>query len=406
MSSPQPPPSQASSHFPLEPIPASVLADKEARRRDATAILGPCKTGCAAIDQDVLLGGLERASVVGISAEDEELGIKVNQSQGDNEETWLLTCTRQLGLQTLAHSLCEGTITDGLVITPKPTSVMLAGLRDAVKAELGQRGDVKDVKIKLRQCLDKVMLSCVFDLDGLWEVLADLDPSEPAEEGAEKHDMMTAAAAAENAQVDEIQDSQDDDDDKAFSPIRQASQPRSEKHPEVIMITHFSSLLTSLFTHREKSAARSALQLLGSHLRDLSRNLASAPLIMLLNSTTWPCSGPAATATSPPPAKQTPIDPTLRSVFSTATSRRTKPSFGMLFAQLLDTHLLCIKIPRTRLDAGAAVQRREEVGMSWVVEVLLDEMGVWEGRKGARLGREQRWTAVDVERGRVTRSVF
>lgn len=73
----QQPSSQASSHFTLEPIPASVLAEKEARRREAVALLGSCKTGCPVVDADVLLGGFDRASIVGISAEDEELGVQV-----------------------------------------------------------------------------------------------------------------------------------------------------------------------------------------------------------------------------------------------------------------------------------------------------------------------------------------
>lgn len=72
------PASQASSHFVLDPIPASVLADKEARRRDAAVELGHCMTGCAVLDDDVLLGGFERGSVIGVSAEDEEMGVQAS----------------------------------------------------------------------------------------------------------------------------------------------------------------------------------------------------------------------------------------------------------------------------------------------------------------------------------------
>ncbi|RGP68033.1 hypothetical protein FSPOR_5512 [Fusarium sporotrichioides] len=377
MNSPKPPPSQPSSHFPLEPIPASVLAEKEARRRDAIALLGPCKTGCAVVDEDILLGGFDRASIVGVSAEDEELGVQ-------------------------------------------PASVMLTGLRDAIKAELQKRAGTQDIKTRLRECLDKVMLSRVFDLDGLWEVLADLDPKQPVDEEAVllHQEKETQKQDATEAQVEEIQDSQDDDDE-AFSPIRQASQPplheensasKATPHPEVVVMTHFSSLLTSLFAHREKSAARTALQLLGSRLRDLSRNLPSNPLILLLNSTSSSFSGPASTTTTTSSAKQAFIDPTLRSIFNppSATgysSRRTKPNFGLSFTQLLDLHILCTRIPKTRTDAELAVQPRsgEEAKMVWAVEVLLDEMGVWEGKLGARTGREQRWTAIDVVKGRIER---
>ncbi|KAF5665645.1 PET191-like protein [Fusarium heterosporum] len=354
MDSPQSssPPSHANSQFPVQPVPASILAEKEVQRRDAASRLGACRTGCAVIDEDVLLGGFERASIVGISAEDEELGV-------------------QLGFQILAHSLCEGIVSRGLLITPKPASVMLAGLRDAIKAELEANGHTKDVKAKLRQCLEQVMLSCVFDLDGLWEVLADLNRSEPpkdepreteAETKERKQDVVTAP-------VDEIQDSQDDDDD-AFSPLRETSQQpqpdepprRASQHPEVIVITHFSSLLTSLFNHRERSAAHAALQLLGAHIRGLSRNLSSSPLILLLNSTSSASLGAANTATVSP-AKQAPVDPTLCSIFNPPLStgynaRRTKPNYGLTFSQLPDLHMLCTRIPKTISDAEAVVQQR------------------------------------------------
>ncbi|PTD05029.1 hypothetical protein FCULG_00002452 [Fusarium culmorum] len=394
MNSPQPPPPQASPHFPLEPIPASVLARKEANRRDAVALLGSYKTGCAVVDENVLLGGFDRASIVGVSAEDEELGV-------------------QLGFQTLAHSLCEGTVTNGLLITPKPASVMLTGLRDAIKAELQKRGHTADIKTRLRECLDKVMLSRVFDLDGLWEVLQDLDGSLQVEKEdvvLPRQEKETQKQDATEAQAEEIQDSQDDDDE-AFSPLRQASQPplQDEKlpsqttpHPEFIVMTHFSSLLTSLFAHREKSAARTALQLLGSHLRDLSHNLPSNPLILLLNSTSSSFSGPASTITSTSPAKQAFVDPTLRSIFNPPSaigysSRRTKPNFATGFAHFV--HQDPQNEERCRVGSPTALW--EEAKMVWVVEVLLDEMGVWEGKMGARTGREQRWAAIDIVKGRI-----
>ncbi|RSL41818.1 hypothetical protein CEP53_012533 [Fusarium sp. AF-6] len=301
----------------------------------------------------------------------------------------------QLGLQTLAHSLCDGRVAKGLVVTPKPRNVMLARLKDAVKAELKSQGVSGDIaKTKLRECLDKVMLSCVFDLDGLWEVLADLN--KPVEED------------------EEIQDSQDDDDE-ALSPgdnNNNNNERQQMTQPGIVVVTHFSSLLTGVFTHRERSAAHSAMQLLGSHLRDLSRNLSSSPLIMLLNSTS------SSSSSGPPPTGQTknnaPLDATLRSIFHTpppphpgqgshsSSTRRVKPNYGIVFSQLLDLHLLCTRIPRTMKDAEAAVQRLgEEVRMVWVVEVLQDEIGVWEGTRGARKGREQLWAAVDVEQARV-----
>lgn len=66
----------------FQPVPATVLAETEARRRDALRLLRPCSTGCDELDSHVLLcGGFERGCVVGLSAEDEEgVGIVVSSS--------------------------------------------------------------------------------------------------------------------------------------------------------------------------------------------------------------------------------------------------------------------------------------------------------------------------------------
>lgn len=63
------------------PVPASVLADRELARRKKLRrqkrkwnIL----TGCREIDEYVLLGGFERGSVVGVSSEDDEMGLLVS----------------------------------------------------------------------------------------------------------------------------------------------------------------------------------------------------------------------------------------------------------------------------------------------------------------------------------------
>lgn len=73
-----PPPSQASSHFQLEPVSGATLFEQEARRRDALTRRGRCRTGCRELDDEVLLGGFERGCVVGVSAEEEEVALLVS----------------------------------------------------------------------------------------------------------------------------------------------------------------------------------------------------------------------------------------------------------------------------------------------------------------------------------------
>lgn len=216
-------------------------------------------------------------------------------------------------------------------------------------------------------------------------------------------------------------------------PPEPSSYKDESKHPDIILITHMSTLLSSLFHQREKATAHQTLQLLASHLRYLTRSTEhGGPLIMILNSTTSSENNVAAPGQDDgplrqqppggPPTTNRPLDPTLRSIFNppplpvsglpysydTPHSRRNKPSFGLIFTQLLDLHLLCTKIPRTRADAEALYAPTSPgtgkiVKYVWAVEVLLDELGVWEGRENVLEGRprrfrDQRWGAVEVRK--------
>lgn len=241
----------------------------------------------------------------------------------------------------------------------------------------------------------------------------------------------TSAAQAAKAQKDRVPH------------VANPADSQDSKHPDIILITHMSTLLSSLFHQREKSSAHEMLQLLASHLRYLSRAPEhGGPLVMILNSTSSLEATALETTTTnqqahevapppgpPPGAPPTPgkrsLDPTLRSIFNpppppasrplsyayrhdTPHARRNKPSFGLVFSQLLDVHLLCTRVPRRRADAEEALYAWERgtaghVDYAWVVEVLLDEIGVWEGSgtvvEGVpRRSREQRWGAVVVRR--------
>ncbi|KAI8156105.1 hypothetical protein K4K49_000259 [Colletotrichum sp. SAR 10_70] len=460
----------------------------------------------------------------------------------------------KISLQAVATELCgsEGEMSRVMVVTAQPPAAILPALRDAVKAELAARGVTgAEVRGRLVSCLERVSITRVFDLEGLWEVLGDLDipPESPGSEAAslvpemEEDPEVLLASQGQQEEVaspeperitlpdlkpvyespqrrpvrTEIADSEEDDisdgedgnvsdgkdnhinadkNDEAPAPSsselsdlspppssmasmlatpdpvvvpedkeesdshddpdakqeekpptpreqpvenqdRSSCSPRREAEPpgppDIILITHFSTLMTALFTGRDRASAHDGLQSLSAFLRYLSRSLSSSPLIMLLNSTS---SSKSKTLTEPPPmppseappppderssSSSKPLAATLRSVFNPpqldipgyaghAAARRNKPTFGLVFAQLLDLHLLCTKVPRTREDAErlyAPPDRGDGGGggvrYTWVVEVLLDELGVWEegAAPGVRRCREQRWTAVDVRAGRV-----
>ncbi|KAF6822155.1 fasciclin domain family [Colletotrichum plurivorum] len=525
---------QASSQFELEPISAAVLLRRETKRRDALWERGPVRVGCREVDDYVLMdGGLERGSVVGISAESEQMGLLIS-------------------MQAIAGELCGSDSSRAMVVTTQPPAVLLPNLRDAVKTELAARGvPVTEVRYRLRSCLERVSVSRVFDLDGVWEVLGDLDippsPSlspvsmgSPVPAAEEEFPAKTQSQSSEEQEAERIvlpelkpepvvRPSQrgeiaDSDEEDGLSPppsssvisslspppssmasmlaspepqevdgsqasealtfdgevseeleeqLQQApqeeapevmeaieapeaieegqptaAQPRPDTparetkhnaHPDIILITHFSTLMTALFTRHDRVFAHDELHDLSAHLRYLSRSLPSSPLVLVLNSTSAPKKpkkeapdpktydaaqdegGAPRPADENSPAKKSarPLDPTLRSVFnppemdipgyvSRAHARRNKPAFGLVFSQLLDLHLLCTRMPRSqedvdRLAAAAEEEGDERVRYVWIVEVLLDEAGVWEPDTGpgARRSREQRWAAVDVRAGRV-----
>ncbi|KAK1996384.1 hypothetical protein LX36DRAFT_682425 [Colletotrichum falcatum] len=539
--------SHAGSRSTLEPISAAVLRSRETKRRDAAKERGPLRVGCREVDEELLVGGFERGTVVGISAESEQMGLFIS-------------------LQVLASTLCEKGCSDvakendarAIVITTQPPATVLPALRDAVKAELGARGtDGADVKSRLRDCLERVSMSRVFDLEGLWEVLGDLDfpteslalqtPPVPDEQqqqqpnqeqggkgGEAQGDMgevlldpgslpdltgrstpeeqperivlpelkpakPTRTEIADSDEEDALSlsselspppssirsptpyeadspekpvsqdsrraDTQEDIQDETLEEIHQIPQEQADNKtpeeqpgelgpPDIILITHFHSLMTALFTRHDRQSAHDSLQVLSSHLRYLARSLPSSPLIMLLNGTSSSKEAPTSASMPanhhqdgpPPPLNYSgggaggntgkPLDPTLRSIFNppplppnfagyyggsrTTASRRNRPAFGLVFSQLLDLHLLCTRVPRDKEDAEKAYALAPGPGVGgkdggfagaavryvWVIEVLLDEVGVWEGGLSggavrARQLREQRWAAVDVKGGRV-----
>lgn len=404
-------------------------------------------------------------------------------------------------MQTIAHNMVYGqrdapALRRAAIVTTLAPQAILPTLRDIVKSQVQSKLGVghADVKARVRECLERISVSRVFDMDGLWEVLSELElesteePSPSVGDGvvveAEEQEIETPAAPEEpessplsslsstppcelpplrpTQQVarTEVMDSEDEGELSPISPSppseialpepapetvappvpvptpaptheQSFSSDVDDRTPGVIVITHFSTLLSTLFTQRDKSSAHTTLQLFSSHLRYLARS--TGPLIMLLNTTTNapsnPVSSTATTAAGPAtpgsggaPAKRSsserPMDPTLRSIFnppppshggygagSVALSKKNKPSFGLTFSQFLDLHLLCTRVPRTRADAEAvfapAAAGDSGSGRSryaWVVEVLLDESGFWTPA-GERIDREQRWGAVDVKDG-------
>lgn len=69
--------SSEASYFEQEPVSGAVLLDQELLHREACSARGNILTGCGDLDGHVLVGGLARGRVVGVSAEEESFGLLV-----------------------------------------------------------------------------------------------------------------------------------------------------------------------------------------------------------------------------------------------------------------------------------------------------------------------------------------
>ncbi|ETS00091.1 hypothetical protein M419DRAFT_44436, partial [Trichoderma reesei RUT C-30] len=365
-----------------KPVSAAALARIEKQRRDIVKRLGPCPSGCSDLDGYVLLGGLERGSVVGISAEEEDVV--------------------GLGLQISICSLLSKAVHKVQIVTPKPPSTILVLLKNAIAAELKAQGvtAAEDVAAQRRDCLDRIMLSRVFDMDGFCEVLADLEDGLP-ERGIQQEHTVDQAEAQTTTDIPGTIIINNNNTTATDVPNHRAT--TTTTNPDIIIVTHFSSLLTSFFTQRDKPTAHATIRHLSARLRRLSRTLPSHPLVLIINSTDSEQS-PAHHNRNNNNHKSPPaVAPTLRSIFNPATAsgqqgffKLNKPTFGLVFTQLLDLHLLCTRAPRPPRKETTASSRALTV-----VEVLLDDTGLWQGERGRRRRREQRWTVVESSSGRI-----
>ncbi len=174
--------------------------------------------------------------------------------------------------------------------------------------------------------------------------------------------------------------------------------------PEIIVVTHFSTLLTSLFARREKTAAHKSLALLRARLQRLSSSTSTNPLILLVNSTTEEVSNKYNESTSDfsnPISGNKSTEATLRSIFPSVRGLRpSRPSFGAVFNQFLDLHILCTGISNHQVVSSCSLEKAAgssktdyQCHSPTLVEVLQDNLDSLHVR---RRHREQRWAVLNI----------
>ncbi|KAJ5053942.1 uncharacterized protein L3040_000232 [Drepanopeziza brunnea f. sp. 'multigermtubi'] len=420
----QPPPPPE----PAAPILAShllELEEKQHQRFERNGGSGRLSTGCRDIDE-LLGGGIERGVVLGLSS-------SVEGFEG-----------RLLSLHILASALIprlasskpgtKATIID--TTGSFPVALFYSILRSRILANRSQSaqntgkpgnhpvqrptkdGGGTDLDADLQRCLEMVAISRVFDIEGLWEVLGEIQQDISSEVSPKGGLVPGRGSSGHEGDLDlspEIFDSQEEDlmseDGLPIpSPAPKAAGPGDVQCDEVvdgiefIIIDNMTHIMNELFARKERSDAHSLLTPLSSTLHTLTK---TRNLLTILHNTTTTTAAPTKVSYQPQPNRQQLHTTTQKSIFASPT---TKPAFGQVFSQFPDLHIFLHDLPRGRVDAEILYGQDEESSLGetdavtccTVVEVLKDECPLHGSDRdimttGQRFGwREQRWTAVEI----------
>ncbi|KAH7336213.1 hypothetical protein BKA65DRAFT_479133 [Rhexocercosporidium sp. MPI-PUGE-AT-0058] len=445
------------------------LEEKQRRRFVGNGRVERLSTGCAEVDEVLGGGGVERGVVLGISA-------SVEGREGRLLSLNLLASALLPNIQTLtkSNSIPSSPPKTKATIIDTTGSFPLALLASVLKSRLleaqslfaqnsiktgnyavqtpevredenGREGEKLNVDGQVQKCLEMVAISRVFDVEGLWEVIGELDQIPPVSSDHGIHDeseekrQKEAVGGPDEIEVvfeqdigsdepdPEILDSEEDltppTGSLPFISKDQKEETSEDEGTEIIIVDNITHIVNELFARKEKNDAHTLLTLLSQTLHTLTR---THNILTILHNTI----NPSSSSTSHPPQNpQNPHAHTHRqnpnqnpkilhatiphSIFA---SSAQKPALGQIFAQFPDVHLFLHGLPRGRKDAEVLYGREEdgfregsdtkggEGGVRYVtvVEVLKDEAPILGedalGGDGRKFGyREQRWTAVDVD---------
>ncbi|OBT90146.1 hypothetical protein VE02_00944 [Pseudogymnoascus sp. 03VT05] len=449
---PSPTPTPTNFH---PPVSASTLLSRLRRTQTDPSTNLPLprlRTGVADIDSYLLAGGIQRGCVVGVSSgyggSRREGYTRPGDAEGDTG--------RLITLHILARSLLERPHSHVSIIdsTGSFPLVVLAGVvRWCVERGVGSGSDVgggggaggegggaggvggqggkggkMGVEEKVNAVLERVGVTRVFDIEGLWEVLGEVGGgagvgNANAASVGEEGDAVAGDGEGEkeggggdgppeevlkSAGTREIMDSEDDDDDdndlatqRIPNPVPQnphkkpsldtntnthhhkpAAPAAPFTHPttEIILLDNLTTLTTTLFSHTSPPLAHRLLSQLSLTLSTLAHS--SSVTIFLLNTLVRKSTKTAAGNQEQQRKKE---QDKQRSVFAGMTAT---PSWGGVFDGFVELHLMCFALPGGREDAEGVFGVEHQDGQDG--QDGEDEDGEDdEGAKGEGVGRPE-----------------
>ncbi|KAH8886756.1 hypothetical protein GQ53DRAFT_750400 [Thozetella sp. PMI_491] len=382
---------------PLRPYFAA-LAD-EVRRRDAAWRRGNLWTGCPVLDEDVMRGGFERGSIVGVS-------IQTPSSVGPLIVIQMITklMMDQQGASDaplpqvhVATAMAPGSFATSLA------SFMVRELRVAFD------GDLEAAKARAAVFLGRVIITQVVDLADLLKLVQAHKTVEVTPRAVKNEETATIKieplpgprilAFLQNQAGEPTQQGPDEGVHAPSSPdpldvshaqhgmlptpnIKPPVQPIKIEEECTIRGTLKTDLLIVLNTHNlilkeynkysSKEGFHQTLKRLGASMRDMAHGAeAGTPLVVLLNGVSQPYDAKGtSTSTKRDAHTQAPLRPT-----------NLRPQYEDFLHSLVDVSLLFLSLQPHQPTATAVSSgdSAEQAASQWLVTVVEDRVGVWKG---------------------------
>ncbi|CAD6503597.1 BgTH12-03257 [Blumeria graminis f. sp. triticale] len=364
------------------------------------------KVSCGSHEIDILFGdgcdgsGINKGEVVGISSgimEGRIVSIEdiIAQERGSCGKdlslnllaTLLLSCTETSSTMSGGMTPTKAVIIDSTGLFPIPLLASILRARIITAKESGSfhnlgilESSVEDsVSSRILSCLGMVSICRVFDIQGMWEVFAEVGFVDSAQETSACHGSPGISENQQNV-----------DCEKAG--LKSSSLPRTpherdllsneskEGHEgiEILIIDNMKTLISELMTRKEKSEAHDCLTLLS---RSIFKFTTQRNILTLIHNTT---------------VSHHTVNPETFNTVSIFASNQFKPAFGQVFSQLLTIHLFLSSLPPTTKNDDLDVDAQKTLNTGRLILEILKDEG-WSAETSRGVGwREGYWTAFQV----------